>query len=298
MKAHPVAVANIPLTHERLVGRDWERAYAWAVLTGPTGQLLTLTGPGGVGKTLLARKIQADLGSDLQAAIDGLRGARDPYTLAYAHYHLGFVTQHRGDHPLTLAHFAEALALCRDLGDTLGLAQCCEGMAPALVALGQPERAARLLAAAEPVRQALAVPLPPAEATAVANATTAARAALGEAAFEAAWAAGGALSAAQMVAEALALTAPRGWADAVVAGAGERGAPDLAKPTSGAAFGLSRRERQVLELLAQRLTDAEIAQLLSIGTRTVESHVGHILRKLNAANRREAGAIAMRHALV
>src|SRR5215213_4704346 len=148
MNAHSVAVANVPLTNESLVGRDWERACAWAVFTGPNGRIPTPGGTGGVGKTLLTRKTQADLGPDLEAAIDGLRGAREPYNLAYAHYLLGFVTQSRGDHAATLAHFAEALAHCRDLSDTLGLAQCCEGMAPTLIALGRPMHAVRLLAAA------------------------------------------------------------------------------------------------------------------------------------------------------
>jgi hypothetical protein len=131
MKADPAIVSNVPLANERLVGRDWARASAQADLPGPNGRRLTLTRPGGVGKTLLARKIHADLRSNLEAAMDGLRGARSPYNLAYARYLLGFVTQRQGDHAATL------------------------------VALGRPERAARLLAAAAPIRESLAAPLPP-----------------------------------------------------------------------------------------------------------------------------------------
>jgi DNA-binding NarL/FixJ family response regulator len=56
---------------------------------------------------------------------------------------------------------------------------------------------------------------------------------------------------------------------------------------------LTRREREVLALLCHRLTDPEIADHLCIGTRTVESHVARILDKLDAANRREAAAVAM-----
>lgn len=56
---------------------------------------------------------------------------------------------------------------------------------------------------------------------------------------------------------------------------------------------LTRREREVLELLCHRLTDSEIAHHLCIGTRTVESHVSRILDKLQASNRREAAAAAI-----
>ncbi len=55
---------------------------------------------------------------------------------------------------------------------------------------------------------------------------------------------------------------------------------------------LTRRQREVLHLLCLRLTDPEIADILFIGTRTVESHVASILNKLNAANRRQAAETA------
>jgi DNA-binding NarL/FixJ family response regulator len=61
---------------------------------------------------------------------------------------------------------------------------------------------------------------------------------------------------------------------------------------------LTRREREVLTLLCQRLTDPEIAERLFISPKTAGHHVSNILGKLGAANRREAVAIATRHALV
>jgi DNA-binding NarL/FixJ family response regulator len=51
---------------------------------------------------------------------------------------------------------------------------------------------------------------------------------------------------------------------------------------------LSAREHEVLRLLADGLTDREIATALAISPRTVESHVSSVLRKLGVRNRAEA----------
>jgi DNA-binding CsgD family transcriptional regulator len=60
----------------------------------------------------------------------------------------------------------------------------------------------------------------------------------------------------------------------------------------------TRREREVLDLLCRRQTDAEIAAALSVSRRTVQAHVSHILAKLGAPNRRAAVALAARRGLI
>lgn len=51
---------------------------------------------------------------------------------------------------------------------------------------------------------------------------------------------------------------------------------------------LTKRERQVLSLVAQGKPNKEIAQELHISIKTVETHMSHILGKLEAVNRTDA----------
>lgn len=61
---------------------------------------------------------------------------------------------------------------------------------------------------------------------------------------------------------------------------------------------LSRRELEVLRLVASGTTNREIADRLSISERTVERHVSNIFTKLNVSTRTAASAHAYRHGLV
>ncbi len=56
-----------------------------------------------------------------------------------------------------------------------------------------------------------------------------------------------------------------------------------------AAYGiLSEREREILQLVACDLTDREIAEQLRLSIRTVNTHLGHIYRKLGVKGRASA----------
>ncbi|MBI2705635.1 MAG: AAA family ATPase [Actinobacteria bacterium] len=60
-------------------------------------------------------------------------------------------------------------------------------------------------------------------------------------------------------------------------------------------LGVTAREAEVLDLIAQRLTNNEIADRLYLSPRTVEKHVANLLTKTACANRRELAAWAEHH---
>jgi DNA-binding NarL/FixJ family response regulator len=62
--------------------------------------------------------------------------------------------------------------------------------------------------------------------------------------------------------------------------------------------GLTQREVEVLRLVAEGLSNKEIAQTLRVVVRTVEFHVGNILRKLGVASRVEAAVWAKEQGVI
>jgi DNA-binding NarL/FixJ family response regulator len=61
---------------------------------------------------------------------------------------------------------------------------------------------------------------------------------------------------------------------------------------------LTTREREILQLLADGMSNADVAARLFISQETVKSHVRHILAKLEADTRTHAVAIALRDAII
>jgi DNA-binding NarL/FixJ family response regulator len=114
------------------------------------------------------------------------------------------------------------------------------------------------------------------------HALAAARATIGEGAYAAAMAAGGALSPDEAVAEASRLVAD-------LLGSGAPPPP---------AHGLTPRQATVLRLVAAGRSDREIADALFVSRRTASKHVAAILAKLGVPTRAAAATQAVRLGLV
>jgi DNA-binding NarL/FixJ family response regulator len=74
--------------------------------------------------------------------------------------------------------------------------------------------------------------------------------------------------------------------------------PILSSPPDPRLAELTTREREVLELVAQGLSNAEIAEALTLERTTIKSHVQRILTKLGARNRVEIVIVAYEWGLI
>jgi non-specific serine/threonine protein kinase len=207
----------------------------------------------------------------------------------YATLHLAAALRSLGRHDDAARLYRHSVDLARRVGNRVAIVEIVGCLAVLAVDRGDPAAGAQLLGLAEGLSEPLGFAPGPAYAS-WEQAAAGARDRLGGAAFAAAWEAGRSLAHDLAAVDAL-LSAPD--PAAVVP---PPAAPPAAAPFA-VPFGLSKREREVLALLAQRRTDPEIAEALFISPRTVENHVAHVFNKLGVNSRREAAALAACHGL-
>ncbi len=121
---------------------------------------------------------------------------------------LGYVDLAQGNPAAAISRLGEALGLFHRRGERLGVACCVAGLAGASAAIGRYERAARLLGAAQALLDALGMRLAPADSLAYEHTLAATCTALGDVAFNQAFAAGLAFAEAEAIALALDQRAP------------------------------------------------------------------------------------------
>jgi predicted ATPase/DNA-binding CsgD family transcriptional regulator len=199
---------------------------------------------------------------------------------------LGEVARAEGDHRRAMDLYRQSLVLSREFGYKWAIITALLGVAHVAAVSERASAAARLFAAAEALSDAIDLAILPYAQPEFQQAIARLRGDLGEVAFAASRAAGRALSLDSAIAEALALAA-----EAEVADAAKEASP-------AAAQGLSRRELEVLRLLAEGYSNPQIAERLFISHRTVDEHMRSILAKLGVESRTAAVAHAIRHGLV
>jgi non-specific serine/threonine protein kinase len=202
----------------------------------------------------------------------------DPWTRSHALWGLGLVRLESGDPAEATLLEERALVLMREVDDRSGTALCVEALAWAAASAGEVDRAARLTGAAEAVWHSIPAELPDPLGRFRDRWAGPARRRLGDQRWATLHAAGRALDRARAVALALRLDGP------ATAAPGPRG--------QGTAGGLTARQREVAGLVAQGLTDREIAARLVISPRTAESHVEQILARLGFRSRSQIAAWA------
>jgi len=221
-----------------------------------------------------ALRFQGDFGKAaplFEEALAIFQACADKRAIATTLHNLGYLALSQGDEGRAPRLFREGLALARELGDRRVL-NCLAGLA-AVSAAARPQWATSLFGAVGALMAAAAVQLEPANRPIYDQQVAVTKRRLGERAFNAACAKGTAMTLEQAIAYALAdETAPSG-------------------DTRGRK--LTAREREVASLIAQGLTNREIASRLVIAERTADAHVEHILNKLGFGSRAQIAAFVV-----
>ncbi len=204
---------------------------------------------------------------------------------------LGEIVTAEGDYKTARSLFEESLAVEKELGERTEIAAVAlEGIAQLAIRQGDHRWAVRLWAIAAQVREEIQVAMMPGQRPAHERAVEQARLFLGDKAFTALWNDGQALSVDEVWSARHRILPYSQEADVNLH-------PSKKKSTLYPA-GLSAREVEVLRLVAQGMSDAQVAKQLIISTRTVTTHLTSIYNKLGINSRSAAVRFAADHHLL
>ncbi len=210
------------------------------------------------------------------------------WDIAVTLYILGKVKAQQGDLRAARSHYEESLALSRELGEQFIMPLSLEGLVGVLVAQGELRWAAQVWGAAEVLREATAVPLPPADRAGYNQAVSVAREQLGESVFATAWQEGRTMTPEQAL-------AARGGPEMI---SSESPPTPRAESSPTHPAGLTAREVEVLRLVAQGFTNTQVAAQLVVSPRTVNFHLTSIYSKIGISSRNAATRYAIEQHLV
>jgi non-specific serine/threonine protein kinase len=223
---------------------------------------------------------QSDLdaaGAWFDQALTELRNRGNTYMEGIVFQNLAKIARSLADYPRAAELFRRALALRWENSDRLGVWGCLQGLASVFVQTGRYEDAARLYGAAEALRESIGAP-PQVHRARYDRAVASIRSRLGDVTFSDAWQTGRQTPLSETVNAAILDTT------------------DQRASTTGALnarSGLTPRELEVLSLIRDGLSNREIGEALFVSERTAQTHVQHILDKLDVNTRAAAAARAV-----
>jgi DNA-binding CsgD family transcriptional regulator len=230
----------------------------------------------------------------LAESLDIARELNARSDIVYGTFNLGLAEYLGGSPVAAEALFAETLDMAGRAGMKVHMAYALIGLAMADHGRADRGRRARLHGAADQALADLGHAVEPLEARLAGLDRQRLRAAMGDGAFEADYAAGRILDLPRAAHDALqgiqvGHDAPR---------AGALGSEPDAAVSGEAVSALTPRELDVLKLVAQGLSNPDIARRLVLSEHTVHRHLANILRKLNLSSRAAAAAWGVRTGLV
>jgi predicted ATPase/DNA-binding CsgD family transcriptional regulator len=220
----------------------------------------------------------------LAESLDIAHALNNRYSIVYETFNLGLAEYLGGSPAAAETLFAESFDLARRSRNRTQIAYALIGLALTGRGGADPGWSARLHGAADQALTDLGYPLEPLEGRLADLDRQRLRVAMGADAFEAEYAAGRTLDLDQVL--------------ALIAHKDPAGREMDAAASGELASVLTPRELDVLKLVAQGLSNPDIAQRLVLSEHTVHRHLANILRKLNFSSRAAAAAWAVRTGLV
>ncbi len=272
-RAHPLIEESLTLSRE--LGFKWN--VAWSLST--SGQIALYQGDTSTARSLLEESLA------LHKEVGDLQGIARSSSL------LASVAALEHDHTTARALYEESLAIARKLGNRWFIALYLEGLAEVVVDQGELTWAVRLWSAADTLHKAIKASMPPVERARYESKLSTARTQLGEEAFARTWTEGRNMTPEQAL-------AAQGPAAIVKQASTVSQSKTTDTSSSTLPAGLTKREAEVLHLIARGLTNAQIAEQLVISPVTVNSYLRSIYSKLEVSSRTAAMRYAIDHNLI